>query len=84
MLKVFEVHLAEGCDGAEILSDEMLAETSAQVMTSAQAQAVGFAGLPQGPSLRFVAVVPRDERFVQHALERSPDVHEFCVHDVET
>ena len=85
MLKVFQVHLAEGCDGSGILSDEMKAETSAQIMTAEEALAVGFAGVPTDkPELRFIAVTPRDERWVQQALERSPEVDEFCVHDIAT
>ena len=90
MLLVFEVHLAPGCDGGGILSDEALASTRAQIMTLEEAAAVGFAGslLQQGPQgadrVRLIAVADRDRGFISSALERSHEVSGFRVHEVAT
>lgn len=80
---VFEVHLAAGRSGDDFLSEELLEETQAQVMTPAEARAVGFEGLPDDPNLRLVVVAPRDKGFVQGALERAHDVVGFKVHEIE-
>ena len=45
MLHVFEVFVAQGHDPDALLSKETLEETRAQVMTWAEAKAVGFGGL---------------------------------------
>lgn len=86
MLLVFEVHLAPGCDGAGILSEEALASTHAQVMTLEEASAVGFSGFAAqgGERIRLVAAADRDRGFIASALERSPEVTGFRVHEVPT
>jgi hypothetical protein len=83
MLVVFEIHLAAGSDGASIFSDELLQSTQAQVMTAAEAKAVGFSGFGESESLRLVAVTPKDRGFVAAALERAADVTGFRVHEVD-
>lgn len=83
MLIVFEVHLAATRGEQPLLSEEMVAETHAQVMTVAEASAVGFSGLPKDENLRLVAVAPRDKNFVAQALERDADVTGFRVHEVD-
>ena len=83
MLIVFEVHLAPSRDGDAFLSDEVLEETQAQVMTAAEAKAVGFEGMPDDPDLRLVAVAKRDKGFMQGAIERAHDVVGFRVHEVD-
>jgi hypothetical protein len=83
MIVVFEVHLTSGSDGSSIFSDELLSATHAQVMTAAEANAVGFAGFEDAPTLRLVAVAPKDRGFVAAALERAPDVTGFRVHEVD-
>lgn len=83
MIIVFEVHLASARSGDDFLSAELLQETGAQVMTPAEARAVGFEGLPDDPNLRLVAVAPRDKGFVQGALDRAHDVTGFRVHEVD-
>ena len=83
MLSVFEVHLTEGADGSGILSEEILKETMAQIMTVEDAAAVGFSGtLPDGSNVRLIAVSPRDARWIEQALERAPTVVRFAKHDV--
>jgi hypothetical protein len=84
MLLVFEVHLSPGQDGGDILSEEILASTHAQVMTVDEAAALGFSGLPDDPSLRLIAVIPKDRGFIAAALERAASVVGFRVHEVET
>ena len=84
MLKVFEVHLAHGHDGSDILSDEIREETLAQLMTGQEAAAIGFSGFESADSsLRLIAVAPKDAGWIEKALERSPSVAGYRVHDVD-
>lgn len=84
MLSVFEVHLVPGSDTSSLISDEIKKETKAQVMTVAEAKAVGFAGLPDlGPNVRLIAVAKRDGQWIQRALERSEIVSGFKIHEVD-
>lgn len=80
---VFEVHLAPGTDDANLLSAEVLQETMAQVMTAEQAKAVGFDGFGADPNLRLVAVAEKDERWIEKALERAPQVTGYRAHRVD-
>jgi hypothetical protein len=85
MLVVFEVAVTPGHDPDALLSDEVLAETQAQVMSLDQAAAVGFTGArpdPKGRDLRLIAVAPRDVQFVQRRLEANDAVASFRVHEV--
>lgn len=88
MLLVFEVHLAPGCDGGAILSEEALASTRAQIMTLEEAAAVGFSGFSptsEGAArVRLIAAADRDRGFIASALERSHEVTGFRVHEVAT
>lgn len=84
MLTVFEVHIVPGSDTSQLLSDEIKRDTKAQVMTIAEAKAVGFGGLPDlGPDVRLIAVAARDAQWIQRALERSDVVGGFKIHHVD-
>lgn len=86
MLVLFEVFVAPGQDPDQLLSEEVLMETQAQVMTIDEASAVGFSGMqpdPKGRELRFIAVAPNDAQFVQRRLEASAAAQGFRVHQVE-
>jgi hypothetical protein len=83
MIIVFEVHLAPNRSSDQFLSDETLEDTQAQVMTTAEAAAVGFTGVPDDPNVRLVAVAHRDRRFMAGALERAHDVVGFRAHEVD-
>jgi hypothetical protein len=84
MLMLFEVHLAPGHHAGELLSDEVLASTRAQIMTPAEAKAVGFAGLPDMASnVRFIAVNGKDANWIHRNLEGSHAVAGFKVHEVD-
>jgi len=83
MIIVFEVHLAPNRGSDEFLSEELLEETQAQVMTPAEARAVGFQGVPDDPNVRLVAVANRDRKFMLGALERAHDVVGFKQHEVD-
>lgn len=86
MLIVFEVIVARGGDPDALLSDEVLAETQAQVMTLDEAAAVGFSGArpdAKGREVRLVAVAPRDAQFVQRRLEANDAVQSFTPHEVD-
>jgi hypothetical protein len=81
---LIEVHLAPGVRTFE-LSDEILSDTKAQMMTADQARAVGFGGLPaptEGTDVRYVAVLQRDSRWILNALEADPNVSRFRVHEI--
>ena len=80
---VFEVHMNPGSDGKDLLSAEVLAETKAQIMTPAEAKAIGFDGFPEDPNLRLIAVTERDERWIEKALERAHDVRGYRAHRVD-
>ena len=80
---VFEVHLVPGADDKELLSDEIRQETQAQMMTAAEATAVGFAGLPDDPNLRLIAVTAEHKGWVEKALERAPGVRGYRPHEVD-
>lgn len=86
MLIVFEVVVAAGEDPDALLSEEVLRETQAQVMTIAEAAAVGFSGArpdPKGREIRLIAVAPRDAQFVQRRLEGSAVAQSFRLHEVD-
>lgn len=86
MLVLFEVLVAPGQDPDQLLSEEVLRETQAQVMTLDQASALGFSGMqpdPKGREVRLVVVAPRDARFVQRRLEASAAAQGFRVHEVD-
>ena len=86
MMVVFEVHVVPGCDPSSILTQETLRDTQAQVMTRAEAQKVGFGGLPESPAdheVRYVAVAKRDESRVQRSFESNDAVGLFSKFDVD-
>jgi hypothetical protein len=86
MMIVFEVHLAPGAGPVELLSQETLKETQAQVMTFDEARQVGFGGLPQPPpdrDVRFIAVAQRDSPWVRQRLEANEQVAGYKVHEVD-
>lgn len=85
MLHVFEVYVAPGHDPDAILSKETLEETRAQVMTQAEATAVGFSGITDptpGRVLRFIAVNHRDSQWIHRKLESNHGVTSYKVHEV--
>lgn len=71
---VFFVKLAPGQTDEGIFSEELLTETQAQVMTTAQAKALGFQGFDDDALTRLVAVAKQDAGWVEKALERAPQV----------
>ena len=87
MLRVFEVYIAAGGEVEGLLSEEVLQETMAQIMTDEEAVQVGFQGIapdPEGRERRWIAVSTRDARFIQSRLDSDPDVVGYRSHDVET
>jgi hypothetical protein len=86
MKAVFEVYLVKGAGSENLLSAEMLRETSAQVMTLAEAERVGFQGvepLAGVGELRLIAVQRRDAPWIHRTLETSDAVASFRVHEVD-
>ena len=85
MLHVFEVYVAPGFNPDEILSRETIEETAAQVMSLAEARAVGFSGIPDPPpgrTIRVVAVNQRDAQWIHRKLESNHAVTSYKVHEV--
>ncbi|AKT36204.1 hypothetical protein [Chondromyces crocatus] len=85
MLAVFEVYLVRGKTTEEILSAEIIKETSAQVMTIDEAKKVGFAGLEPMEGVgevRLIAVAQRDAPWIHRTLEGSSAVASFRMHEV--
>jgi len=85
MHTMFEMYLAPGHSSEGLLSQETLDDTKAQIMTRAEAEKVGFGGLPEGPEgieQRFIVVQKIDERRIMNLLESSPQVAKFAVHEV--
>jgi hypothetical protein len=85
MLHVFVATIAPGRDADALLSEEILRETQAQVMTPEEAAAVGFTGVvvPEGRQVRVIAVAARDARWIHRALEANPAVTSYRVREVE-
>lgn len=85
MLVLFLVYLTPGADAGQILTRETLEDTQAQLMTPADARKVGFGGLPEDmpENVRVIAANARDKRRILNALEASPIVARFSVHDVD-
>ena len=88
MLCLFEIFLAPGPrESDQLLSDEIMETTQAQIMTPEQAEAVGFHGIPEDPQGRkrvIIAVAPRDARLIHTRLEASAAVGAYRMHEVET
>jgi hypothetical protein len=86
MLVIFEVVVTPSHDPAQLLSEEALRDTHAQLMTIDEASALGFSGMqpdPKGREVRLIAVAPRDAQFVQRRLEASAAAHGIRVHEVD-
>ena len=84
-MTVFEVHLAPDAGGKELLSEEILRETQAQVMTPDEARKVGFGGLPEPPpgvEVRFIAAAGSGAKWIQRRLEALESVAAFRVHEI--
>ena len=82
---MFQVFLAPGHPGEELLTPQTVDDTMAQVMTPEEAAAVGFSGLPEAPEgvqQRFIIVGQSDRRRIMQALEHSPQVAKFAVHEI--
>jgi hypothetical protein len=81
---LFEVYATLGTNGG-VLPDELKKETGAVEMSVAEAEQLGFGGLPdevKAASPRLIAVQESEAGYVRHRLENDPSVHQFRVHDV--
>lgn len=86
MMVVFEVFLAPGADADTLLPAETRQETGAVVMTIAEAEAVGFGGVPTDPAgrdRRLIAVRKADAPWIHRALEHSEACGGFRTFDVD-
>jgi hypothetical protein len=86
MVIVFEVFVLPGHDPSELVSEETLRDTGAQLMTVDEARAVGFEGVqadPQGREVRFVAVRERDAQRFHRVFEGHAAVAGYKMHEVD-
>jgi hypothetical protein len=84
MQTVFEAIVDRGQDPDSLLSQEVLQETGAEVLTPAQAAARGFSPIQadaQGREVRLIVVPSRDAQFVQRRLEANHAVVAFRQRD---
>jgi hypothetical protein len=84
-MKLYEVFLATGHSASEIMSQEVMNETGAQVFTAQEAALVGLEGIPDDPLGRpriFIACAPADAQFIATRLEASAAVASFSLHDL--
>ncbi|MEZ4440585.1 MAG: hypothetical protein R3B72_15915 [Polyangiaceae bacterium] len=82
---LFEVFLTPGADKSQLLTEDALEATGAQVFTPAEAEFVGLTGVPEDPEGRpraLIACSPSDERFIHSRLEASHVVAAFRMHEV--
>lgn len=81
---LFEVYAILGPNGG-VLPDDLKKETGAVEMSVAEAEQLGFGGLPdevKAASPRLIAVQETEASYIRHRLENDPAVHQFRVHDV--
>ena len=86
MWTLFEVFLVPGALGGELLTQETLDDTQAQVMTPEEAAKVGFQGIPERPGTQRQLIVCKHSTAgrIQNALEASAQVGQFQVHHVDS
>lgn len=83
---MFEVILAPGASAEGLLSPETIEDTKAQVLTRAEAEKIGFTGIPddpQGRERRFIVAKRSDARRISNRLEVVPVVTGFDIHDFD-
>ena len=84
MLNLFIAHLTPGGNPSTILTAETVSDTGAAVMTPSEAKAVGFGGLPDLPGdVALIVVKTVDRGRIINALEASPIVAKFSMHDID-
>lgn len=87
MLVVFAAYMARGHGDDELISQEMLEHSKAQVMSLDQAQKLGFQGIPDHPSGGSVKVIvarKQDVSWIQRRLDSHPWVQQFEMAEVDT
>jgi hypothetical protein len=83
---MFEVYLVPGANAADLLTQETIEDTKAQVMTRAEAEKTGFSGIPDDPEgreRRFIVIRRRDQNRIQNVLDAHPEVTGFRIHDFD-
>jgi hypothetical protein len=85
-LCMFECFLEPGHRGGALLTAETMKDTGATVMTDAEAEAVGFGGLPAndtGAERRLVVCRQTDMRRIHQAIESNPAIASFRMHEID-
>lgn len=86
MLVVFAVYLAKGHGDDELISEEMLQHSKAQVMSLAQAERVGFRGIhphPSGGDVQVIVARKQDVSWIQRRLDSNAWVQQFDMAEVD-
>jgi hypothetical protein len=86
MLIVFSILLVPGTDGKTLLSAETIQDTNAQVMTYAEAKAVGFNEVPEQDAQEnviFIVVDRKDAPWINRSLEVNENIVSYKIHEVD-
>lgn len=87
MLILFVVYLYPNVHTNELLSEEMVEHSKVQLMTLAQADKLGFKGIPphpQGGDTWVIVASRRDANWIQRSLDSNPAVAQYQQAEVET
>ena len=79
-MKLFEVFIVPNRDHSQLLSEDAIELTGAQVFTAKEAAFIGLEGIPDDPDGRervFVACLPSHHSFVSSRLEAHEAVAQF-------
>lgn len=86
MLYCFVAYLYPGVHSPELVSEEMLAHSKVQVMTLAQAEKLGFSGVPPHPDGGEVWLImgrKQDVNWLQRSLDSNPAVAQYQMVEVD-
>lgn len=86
-LAVFAAYLYPGMDAPDLISEEMAEHSKCQVMSLAQAEKLGFKGIPahpQGGLVKVVVAQKRDASWITRSLDAHPAVSSYDWSEVDT
>ena len=86
MLYCFVAYIYPGIQSPELVSEEMQAHSKVQIMTRAQAEKLGFQGIPAHPQGGEVWVImgrKQDVNWLQRTLDTNPVVAQYQMTEVD-
>lgn len=84
---MFEVAAAAAGRTENLLSEKVLRDTNARVMTQDEAERRGFQGAAvnaRGGDRFYIQVAKRHQRMIGSLLETNPDVADFVLYDLDS